>query len=189
VGLFSPSSCQVERQEKCSLGANALLNMTVILLIVSNLMPKSAMQFPLLGWFIVVEMASKPDTHCVFLVSYFLNFTCEFPFSSVLFFGSELGVDLCGHIIGRRDYVLKLIGGTRYSCEIIAMKHNLHALVKIGITYMQTSWRFDSIAHTTPRSCRAQMATIGVHDGTFMRTSKDECELFGASEFTTILRY
>ena len=57
IGLFSPSTAHFERSEKCSMGSNTLLNMTVILLIVSSLMPKSATQFPLLGWYIVVEMA------------------------------------------------------------------------------------------------------------------------------------
>ena len=48
--------------EKCSMGSNTLLNMTVILLIVSGLMPRSAKQFPLLGWFTVVgSMCSKAN--------------------------------------------------------------------------------------------------------------------------------
>jgi len=49
VGLFTPSAAHQERVERCSMGMNALLNMSVILLIVSGMMPKSTNEFPRLG--------------------------------------------------------------------------------------------------------------------------------------------
>ena len=49
IGLFSPSTAKHERAERCSMGMNALLNMSVILLMVSSMMPKSANNFPQLG--------------------------------------------------------------------------------------------------------------------------------------------
>jgi hypothetical protein len=49
IGLFSPSTAKQERVERCSMGMNALLNMSVILLMVSSMMPKSASNFPQLG--------------------------------------------------------------------------------------------------------------------------------------------
>ena len=49
IGLFSPSTAKQERVERCSMGMNAMLNMSVILLMISTMMPKSADDFPKLG--------------------------------------------------------------------------------------------------------------------------------------------
>lgn len=49
IGLFSPSSASQERSEKTSIGLTALLTMAVILMMVSDLMPKNATSFPKLG--------------------------------------------------------------------------------------------------------------------------------------------
>jgi hypothetical protein len=40
---------RIERSESCTLGATSLLSMSVILLMLSDMMPKSADGFPLIG--------------------------------------------------------------------------------------------------------------------------------------------
>lgn len=63
VGLFTPSSNTLERLERCrygneldalahcrcSMGGTAMLSVAVILLMLTDMMPKSAVQFPLIG--------------------------------------------------------------------------------------------------------------------------------------------
>jgi nicotinic acetylcholine receptor len=51
TGMFTPTSSSQEREEKCTLGSTALLTMSVILLIVTDKLPKEeAMNMPILGW-------------------------------------------------------------------------------------------------------------------------------------------
>ncbi len=49
IGLFTPSTAAQERVERCSMGCNALLNMSLILMMVTGTMPKSAGVLPALG--------------------------------------------------------------------------------------------------------------------------------------------
>ncbi len=50
AGMFTPTSNTQEREEKCSLGSTALLTMSVILLIVTDKLPKEeAKNMPILG--------------------------------------------------------------------------------------------------------------------------------------------
>ena len=52
-GMFSPSNNEQTRVEKCTLGLTALLTMAVILLMVSDMVPKSSSSdMPMLGMFI-----------------------------------------------------------------------------------------------------------------------------------------
>jgi hypothetical protein len=57
IGLFSPFSASLERQEKVTMGLTAMLTLVVLLLIITELMPKSATSFPHLGKYILIEIA------------------------------------------------------------------------------------------------------------------------------------
>jgi nicotinic acetylcholine receptor len=49
IGLFTPSTAAQERVERCSMGGNALLNMSFVLMMVIAIMLKSAGKLPALG--------------------------------------------------------------------------------------------------------------------------------------------
>ena len=54
LGLFTPTTSHQERGEKCTMGLTALLTMLVMLLILSETLPKSADEFPRLGKHFVI---------------------------------------------------------------------------------------------------------------------------------------
>jgi hypothetical protein len=49
IGLFSPTTAGGERGEKFSMGLTALLNDAIVLLMVTDLLPKDPDNFPMLG--------------------------------------------------------------------------------------------------------------------------------------------
>jgi uncharacterized membrane protein len=49
VGIFSPFNDEGQREEKVTMGLTTLLTMAVILLIITDQMPKSSERMPLLG--------------------------------------------------------------------------------------------------------------------------------------------
>uniref|UniRef100_A0A914V8E5 Neurotransmitter-gated ion-channel ligand-binding domain-containing protein n=1 Tax=Plectus sambesii TaxID=2011161 RepID=A0A914V8E5_9BILA len=57
IGIFTPNSNINERNERVTLGLTTLLSMAVILNIVADQMPKSSEGLPLLGYFILYEIA------------------------------------------------------------------------------------------------------------------------------------
>lgn len=56
LGLFSPSSDTGEHSEKVTMGLTSLLSMTVLLLMISENLPKTNEGLPILGFFVLVEI-------------------------------------------------------------------------------------------------------------------------------------
>ncbi|KAK5983526.1 hypothetical protein GCK32_001141, partial [Trichostrongylus colubriformis] len=56
LGLFSPSSDSGEHSEKVTMGLTSLLSMTILLLMISENLPKTSEGPPILGFFVLVEI-------------------------------------------------------------------------------------------------------------------------------------
>ncbi|KAL6741917.1 hypothetical protein Aduo_015124 [Ancylostoma duodenale] len=56
LGLFSPSSDNGEHNEKVTMGLTSLLSMSVLLLMISENLPKTNEGLPILGFFVLVEI-------------------------------------------------------------------------------------------------------------------------------------
>ncbi|WKY11201.1 hypothetical protein Q1695_003059 [Nippostrongylus brasiliensis] len=56
LGLFSPSSDTGEHSEKVTMGLTSLLSMTILLLMISENLPKTNESLPILGFFVLVEI-------------------------------------------------------------------------------------------------------------------------------------
>ncbi|XGW01258.1 hypothetical protein V3C99_013874, partial [Haemonchus contortus] len=56
LGLFSPSSDTGEHNEKVTMGLTSLLSMTILLLMISENLPKTNEGLPILGFFVLVEI-------------------------------------------------------------------------------------------------------------------------------------
>uniref|UniRef100_A0A914WTU9 Uncharacterized protein n=1 Tax=Plectus sambesii TaxID=2011161 RepID=A0A914WTU9_9BILA len=71
VGIFGPFNDSGDREEKVTMGLTTLLTMAVILLLVTGQIPKSSGSMPLLGLFIILEIALSA---CASLTSVFVMF-------------------------------------------------------------------------------------------------------------------
>uniref|UniRef100_A0A914XH03 Uncharacterized protein n=1 Tax=Plectus sambesii TaxID=2011161 RepID=A0A914XH03_9BILA len=81
VGVFSPFNDAGEREEKLTMGLTTLLTMAVILMIITDQMPKSSNGIPLLGTFIMLEIgiASVATLVSVFIIYTHRNWMDDAP--------------------------------------------------------------------------------------------------------------
>uniref|UniRef100_A0A914UXT0 Uncharacterized protein n=1 Tax=Plectus sambesii TaxID=2011161 RepID=A0A914UXT0_9BILA len=71
VGVFSPFNDSGDREEKVTMGLTTLLTMAVILLLITDQMPKSSARMPLLGLFMVIQIGlSASATLTAVLIMY-----------------------------------------------------------------------------------------------------------------------
>uniref|UniRef100_A0A914UHY6 Uncharacterized protein n=1 Tax=Plectus sambesii TaxID=2011161 RepID=A0A914UHY6_9BILA len=65
VGIFSPFTDSGGREEKVTMGLTTLLTMSIILLLVTEQMPKSSEGVPLLGLYILFQIALSASASCI----------------------------------------------------------------------------------------------------------------------------
>lgn len=92
VGLFTPSSSTGERFERQSIGLTSLLSLAVILLILGEVMPKSAQQFPRIGasWYRVAHAHRFTRAGSFMLCQCALTFVASTAAALVMFMATSV---------------------------------------------------------------------------------------------------